>query len=330
MISAFRQLFRNMPFYAVAKGRTVGVFLTWPECQRQVNGFHGAKFKKFATRQQAEGFIRTHNGDSEDGSSSSSLTSASSDSASNSSVDSQDSHPSIPPVDSVRVLIDNYDEINAACSRIESLKRELDELRGSSVAAGTSNSGPRPAKRLKGESLPKPVTKMQKYGRYSFLEDDEGYVHVYTDGSCEGNGTAAACAGLGVYFGEGHALNVSKPVSGRPTNNCGEIQAASLAVRLAKENGVKRLMINTDSKFLIDSITKWVKGWKRNNWKLATGKPVKNEIDFKELDRELADNKIEVKWNHVDAHCGILGNERADALAREGSAMYREQKNSRR
>ncbi|EDS33547.1 conserved hypothetical protein [Culex quinquefasciatus] len=76
-----------------------------------------------------------------------------------------------------------------------------------------------------------------------------------------------------------------------------------------------------DSKFLIDSITKWLPGWKRNAWKLSTGKPVKNQVDFEELDRELADKSIEIKWNHVDAHCGILGNERADALAREGSAI---------
>lgn len=318
--SLFRQLVHNMPFYAVAKGRTVGVYQSWPDCQRQVSGFNGAKFKKFPTRGQAETFIRENGG---------SISSSSSDSASNSSVDSQ---PAVPPADSVRVLIDNYDEINAACSRIESLKRELDELRGAPSAGGGSTPvecAPKPAKRLKIDSKLKPLTKLQKYGTYSFLEDGDGFVHVYTDGSCEGNGTAAACAGLGVYFGEGHALNTAKPVSGRATNNCGEIQAASLAIRLAKENGIKRLIVNTDSKFLIDSYTKWLPGWKRNQWKLSTGKPVKNQVDFMELDKELADKKIEVKWNHVDAHCGILGNERADALAREGSAMFRRQKTSR-
>lgn len=316
-----RQLKPIMPFYAVAKGRTVGIYLTWPDCQRQVTGFTGAKYKKFPTRQQAETFI-TDNGGSFSGSAS--------DSGSNSSADLQ---PVVgPPAESVRVLIDNYDEINAACSRIESLKRELDELRGSSSSAATvpSEYNPIPAKRQKLSASPvKPVTKLKKYGTYSFLEDDEGFVHVYTDGSCEGNGTAVACAGLGVYFGEGHALNTSKPVSGRPTNNCGEIQAASMAIRLAKEHGISKLTINTDSKFLIDSITKWMPGWKRKDWKLSTGKPVKNQVDFMELDGELAGGEIEIKWNHVDAHCGILGNERADALAREGSAMFRRQRTSR-
>ncbi|KAL1397421.1 hypothetical protein pipiens_002526 [Culex pipiens pipiens] len=113
-------------------------------------------------------------------------------------------------------------------------------------------------------------------------QDEDGFVYVYTDGSCEGNGMAAACAGLRVYFGEEHVLNA---VSGRATNNCGEFQAAALSIRLAKQQGIKRLTVNTDSRFLIDSITEWLSGWKRNAWKLSTGKPVKNQVDFEELDR---------------------------------------------
>lgn len=50
------------------------------------------------------------------------------------------------------------------------------------------------------------TVKMMLYGKYRFPEDDEGFVHVYTDGSCEGNGQKGAIAGLGVYFAEGHAL----------------------------------------------------------------------------------------------------------------------------
>lgn len=50
------------------------------------------------------------------------------------------------------------------------------------------------------------IVHMKLYGKHKFLEDDEGFVHVYTDGSCEGNGKHGAVAGLGVYFAEGHAL----------------------------------------------------------------------------------------------------------------------------
>lgn len=63
-----------------------------------------------------------------------------------------------------------------------------------------------PNKKVKKDNGEIPVKKLNKYGKHSFLEDEDGYVHVFTDGSCEGNGTDKAVAGLGVYFGEGHAL----------------------------------------------------------------------------------------------------------------------------
>ncbi|KAJ6642245.1 Ribonuclease H1 [Pseudolycoriella hygida] len=180
-----------------------------------------------------------------------------------------------------------------------------------------------PNKKLKEDNGEIPLKGLSKYGDHNFHEDHDGYVHVFTDGSCEGNGTNKAVAGLGVYFGEGHALNVAKPVSGRATNNCGEIQASTLAIQLAGDCGVTKLCINTDSQFLIKSITDWIVGWKKNNWKLKTGKPVKNVVDFKALDSMTAKYPMTIKWNYVKAHCGIVGNERADALAKQGGDMYR-------
>lgn len=56
------------------------------------------------------------------------------------------------------------------------------------------------------------------------------------------------------------------------------------------------MCINTDSHFVINSITMWVPGWKRKGWKLANGEPVKNEIDFKALDRLYSDDSMEIKW----------------------------------
>lgn len=50
------------------------------------------------------------------------------------------------------------------------------------------------------------ISELTKHGKYMFLQDIHGFVHCYTDGSCEGNGTKSACAGLGVYFSEGHTL----------------------------------------------------------------------------------------------------------------------------
>lgn len=64
-----------------------------------------------------------------------------------------------------------------------------------------------------------------------------------------------------------------------------------------------------------------IPGWKRKGWKLASGEPVKNEKDFKELDS--LQHKLNVKWNYVEAHRGVYGNEMADQLAKAGAAMYK-------
>ncbi|KAG6455606.1 ribonuclease H1-like [Manduca sexta] len=151
--------------------------------------------------------------------------------------------------------------------------------------------------------------------------DNDGFVDVYTDGACSSNGRSEARAGYGVYWGDNHPLNTSEPVSGRATNNRGEIQAATKAIKQALDNGVTKLAINTDSKFLINSATKWMPGWKQQGWKLQSGEPVKNERDFKELDR--VQHKLQVKWNYVGAHSGVHGNEMADQLAKEGASKYR-------
>ncbi|TRY61041.1 hypothetical protein TCAL_13529, partial [Tigriopus californicus] len=104
----------------------------------------------------------------------------------------------------------------------------------------------------------------------------------------------------------------------KQTNNSAEIQAATEAVRVAKASDVKQLCINTDSQFLINCITLWIKNWKKKGWMTASNQPVKNKEDLMLLDEELSDPSIQVTWNHVRGHAGIEGNEMADALARAG------------
>ncbi|XP_037035656.1 ribonuclease H1 [Bradysia coprophila] len=286
MTSVFNLFVRSMPFYSVARGRLTGVFATWPQCEAQVKGFTSAIYKKFSTYDEAVKFVISKGGK----------------------LDHKIDGESIADGDSQK----SSKQIASAVSTGSSNKRLNEDVSES-----------KPSKKAKKDTGEIPVKRLNKYGKHSFLEDENGFVHVFTDGSCEGNGTEKAVAGLGVYFGEGHALNVAKPVSGRATNNCGEIQASTLAIQLAGDCGVTKLCINTDSQFLINSITKWMTGWKRNGWKLKSGQPVKNVIDFKSLDAVTAKYSIAIKWNYVKAHCGILGNERADALAKQGGEMYR-------
>ncbi|XP_018320420.1 ribonuclease H1 isoform X2 [Agrilus planipennis] len=154
------------------------------------------------------------------------------------------------------------------------------------------------------------------------IDATKGYMTVYTDGACENNGKVNAKAGIGVWFGSGHSWNISEPVKGRPTNNTAEIQACIRAIEKAHSNGIKKLLIKTDSQFVINSMTKWIKRWKQNNWKLSTGGDVKNKTDFVKLDT-LINLLDDVQWEYVAGHAGNEGNEEADRLARNGATLYK-------
>ncbi|XP_040097332.1 ribonuclease H1 isoform X3 [Oryx dammah] len=199
-------------FYAVRRGRKAGVFRTWDECRAQVDRFPAARFKKFATEEEAWAFV---------------------------------SRPASP----------------------------------------------------------------------SHSEGDS--VVVYTDGCCSSNGRKRARAGIGVYWGPGHPLNVGIRLPGRQTNQRAEIHAACKAIEQAKAQDITKLVLYTDSMFTINGITTWVKGWKQNGWRTSTGKEVTNKEDFAELER-LA-RGMDIQWMHVPGHSGFRGNEEADRLAREGA-----------
>lgn len=156
-------------------------------------------------------------------------------------------------------------------------------------------------------------------GRFSVTED--GFTEVYTDGACPNNGKSGARAGVGVWWGDSHPLNYSARVTGdKQTNNAAEIQAATVSIKQGVDQGLSKLLIHTDSQFLISCITQWVKGWKSKGWKTATGQPVKNKEDLMELDNLILRNKgLNIKWNHVKGHSNIRGNEEADRLAVAGS-----------
>ncbi|XP_071856331.1 ribonuclease H1 [Bombus fervidus] len=154
----------------------------------------------------------------------------------------------------------------------------------------------------------------------NFIVDSDGFVNVYTDGACTGNGKKNAKAGIGVWFGDNHPLNVSEAAVGRATNNNAEIQAVTVAARQARKAGIKNLKINTDSQFLINCIKCWIHGWKKNGWVTSNNKPVINKNELVEMENAL--KPLNVVWNHVNGHVGIYGNEMADKLARAGSSKY--------
>jgi ribonuclease HI len=134
-------------------------------------------------------------------------------------------------------------------------------------------------------------------------------VDVFTDGACSGNPGPGGWGAILRYGG------VEKELSGgeaQTTNNRMELMAAIAALEALK-NSVN-VRIHTDSQYVKNGITGWIHGWKKNGWKTADKKPVKNVDLWQRLDAALKGHKIE--WIWVKGHAGHDENERADALAR--------------
>ncbi len=137
-------------------------------------------------------------------------------------------------------------------------------------------------------------------------------VEIFTDGACLGN---PGPGGWGVLLRwRGH----EKELSGgevETTNNRMELMAAIKALEALKPGSQADLY--TDSKYVMDGITEWIAGWKKNGWRTAAKKPVKNRDLWQQLDQVLEGH--EVDWHWVKGHSGHPENERADELARLGA-----------
>lgn len=141
-------------------------------------------------------------------------------------------------------------------------------------------------------------------------------VAIFTDGACSGN---PGPGGWGTVLRYGR---VDKELSGGAadtTNNRMELTAAIQALDALKEPCTVDLY--TDSSYVRDGITRWIEGWKRNGWKTASRKPVKNADLWQELER--ARGRHMVTWHWVKGHAGHPENERADELARRAMAPYK-------
>ncbi|MCF4969301.1 ribonuclease HI [Nostoc sp. CMAA1605] len=135
---------------------------------------------------------------------------------------------------------------------------------------------------------------------------------IYTDGACTGNPGPGGW-GVVVYFNDGSVHEMGDAAS-HTTNNKMEMQAAIAALQFLHASGqIQPITLYTDSEYLINCVTKWVKGWKRKGWKKADGNPVQNQDLLETLD-EL--NTKQVNWHHVRGHSGNVGNERCDVIAR--------------
>jgi ribonuclease HI len=136
-------------------------------------------------------------------------------------------------------------------------------------------------------------------------------VVIYTDGACSGNPGPGGWGVVLRWNGTVKELHGGDP---QTTNNRMELMAAIQALEAL--NRPARVLLYTDSRYLLDGITKWIAGWQRNGWRTSAGQPVKNEDLWRRLVQAMTGH--EVSWLWVKGHAGDEGNERADALARLG------------
>ena len=140
-------------------------------------------------------------------------------------------------------------------------------------------------------------------------------VVIHTDGACSGN---PGPGGWGVLLEYGDREKELCGGEAQTTNNRMELRAAIEALSVLNRSCPADLY--TDSQYVRQGITQWIHKWKRNGWRTAAKKPVKNADLWKALDEGL--QRHDVKWHWIKGHAGHDGNERADALARKGMAPY--------
>ncbi len=136
----------------------------------------------------------------------------------------------------------------------------------------------------------------------------EDIVEIFTDGACRGNPGPGGWGAILRYKGMEKELYGSEPAT---TNNRMELMAAIRALETLKRPC--KVILSTDSQYLMKGITEWLPNWRRRQWKTSAGKPVKNQDLWQRLVKAL--EKHQVQWEWVRGHSGHPENERADRLA---------------
>jgi ribonuclease HI len=144
-------------------------------------------------------------------------------------------------------------------------------------------------------------------------------VEIFTDGACSGNPGPGGWGAILRYDGREKELKGGEPLT---TNNRMELMGAIAALEALNRDC--KVEFYTDSIYVRDGVSKWIHGWRRNGWRTADKKPVKNVELWQRLDQAMA--RHDVTWHWVRGHAGHDENERADLLAREGMAPFKQRK----
>ncbi|KAJ4402423.1 hypothetical protein N0V82_010783 [Gnomoniopsis sp. IMI 355080] len=294
-------------FYAVRAGRIPGVYMTWAECQNMINGFQGAVYKAFPSREEAILFAAGKN-----------------------------PNPGSTPDRFYAVAVGNrpgiyteWTEAQAAYTGVKApkykkfdTKEAAEEWMQTFAQANFSIGLSAEDDEDEDDEGGLPNTKKIKTDIEVNLgvHNTSGLVEVYTDGSTLANGQEGAVAGVGVFFGDGDARNISERLPGEvQTNQRAELTAILRALQTIPST--QGLLIWSDSMYAIKCVTEWFVKWENNGWKTHKG-PVQNrdlvEMVLKEIrKRESLGTKTVIKW--VKGHESNRGNVAADGLAVKGA-----------
>ncbi|KAF3766036.1 hypothetical protein M406DRAFT_221619, partial [Cryphonectria parasitica EP155] len=303
-------------YYAVRAGRVPGVYTTWMECQANINGFGGAVYKAFPTREEAALFAAGKN-------------------------PNPDSNPSrfyAVAVGKHPGIYTEWADAQAAYTGVKAPKYKRFDTR--EAAEQWMQTFPPTTPSFLDDDAPDreedddedddededdflmPSGKKVKTGIELSLGGNMefGLEEVYTDGSALSNGQEGAVAGVGVFFGDRDPRNISERLPGDvQTNQRAELTAIIRALQsVPPQRGV---LIWSDSTYAIKCVTDWFIKWEANGWKTHKG-PVQNrdlvELALQEIrKRDALGTRTVIKW--IKGHEGNRGNVEADGLAVKGA-----------
>ena len=147
-------------------------------------------------------------------------------------------------------------------------------------------------------------------------------IEIYTDGACSGNPGIGGW-GVIIYTKINTAEIKTEELFGgseNTTNNRMEMQAIIQSLQKIKNEQDKKIVIYTDSKYIQQGITTWIKQWKKNKWHTSAKKPVKNKDLWVLIDNMIT--LLNIEWVWVKGHSTNKGNILADQLANKGKALY--------
>lgn len=249
-------------FYAIARGKETGVFNTWAETKARIDGYPGARYKKFDSKSQAEAFVKGNGS----------------------------------------VILGQLGVQMETLSLMEPIIPT--SFHSPPVSNGQSST---PVTVSTSASASSSLQSMSLSPSNASSPHASDTIVAFTDGSSLNNGKKNARAGYAIVFPNHPHFNTSSPLRGpNPTNNRAEymamLECLDIVEKKIDKTGARKVVLYTDSKILLQSITKWMRGWKKNGWKKADGKPVLNKDLLEAIDEKMLRRRVEM--HHVLAHTG--------------------------